>query len=141
MKHNTETILAGLKLADEKIYKELYNTNYMSVEQFILKNSGTIHDAKDIFQDTMLVLVKKVQADNFVLTSSIDTYLFAISRNLWLKRLRNISTHPNISMNKQDFSDLQEDNTTALENEKTYLEKIKNLMGKLSAIATICYIP
>ncbi len=133
MKQKTEIILTGLKVGDEKIYKELYDTNYISVERFILKNSGTIQDAKDNFQDTMLVLVEKVHSDNFLLTTSIDAYLFAISRNLWLKRLRSVSTHPNTSMNYLDCRDLQEDIITALEKEKGYLEKIKKLMGKLSA--------
>lgn len=133
MESRNEIILIGLKLGDKITYYELYNRNYISVERFILKNKGTIQDAKDIFQDTMLILVEKVKMDDFELTASIDTYIYSVSKNLWLKRLRSISTHPSVSMNNPDCGNLADDSTTAVENERTYLEKIKTLMSKLSA--------
>jgi RNA polymerase sigma factor (sigma-70 family) len=133
MKKSSEIVLTGLKLGDDNAYKELYNRNYIPVERFILKNTGTIQDAKDIFQDTMLILIEKVQSDNFKLTANIDTYIYAISKNLWLKKLRNNLTHPKVPLDGFDCNDFQEELMIITEDEKTYMEKIKTLMGKLSA--------
>ena len=78
----------GLKSKDNKAYEILYTFYYPSVKNFITKNSGCEDDAQDIFQETILVLLEKVPKDDFNLTSSLKTYIFAISSNLWLKRLR-----------------------------------------------------
>ncbi len=78
----------GLKSSDNQAYEILYKFYYPSVKNFIVKNNGTSDDAKDIFQETILVLLEKVPKDDFSLTSSLKTYIFAISSNLWLKRLR-----------------------------------------------------
>lgn len=80
--------LHGLKSKDNQAYDILYKFYYPSVKNFITKNNGTVDDAKDIFQETILVLLEKVPKDDFVLSSSLKTYIFSISSNLWLKRLR-----------------------------------------------------
>jgi RNA polymerase sigma factor (sigma-70 family) len=82
-----ETFL-GLKLKDAMAYEILYKFYYPSVKNFILKNNGNEDDAKDIFQETIIVLLEKVPKGDFNLTSSLKTFIFAISSNLWLKRLR-----------------------------------------------------
>jgi RNA polymerase sigma factor (sigma-70 family) len=82
-----ETFL-GLKSKDNQAYEILYKFYYPPVKHFIIKNNGTVDDAKDVFQETIYVLLEKVPKDDFSLTSSLKTYIFAISSNLWLKRLR-----------------------------------------------------
>ena len=68
--------------------KDLYKTNYHIVESYILKNSGSKEDAKDMFQDSVIVLYKNLKKETFVLNGKISSYLYGISRNLWLKKLR-----------------------------------------------------
>jgi RNA polymerase sigma factor (sigma-70 family) len=92
MKNQTdqETFL-GLKSSNNHAYEILYKFYYPSVRHFIIKNNGSEDDAKDIFQETIFILLQKVPKDDFNLTSSLKTYIFAISSNLWLKRLRDSS--------------------------------------------------
>jgi len=54
----------------------------------VTANSGTPDDAQDIFQDALVVLCKKTQSENFVLTAPLKTYLMAIVKNCWLQELR-----------------------------------------------------
>ena len=98
MKKNDIKILADIKQGSENAFIELYNQNYPQVERLILKNSGTIDDAKDIFQDTIHVLLVKIRSDNFELSASINTYIYGISKNLWLKRLRDVSRSKEIKL-------------------------------------------
>ena len=60
----------------------------MILKRYVLKNSGDKDDAKDVFQNTLIVFYKKVLIENFELSSKISTYLFSIAKNLWLKKLR-----------------------------------------------------
>lgn len=68
--------------------KTIYKNNYYMVEDYVKKNNGTKDDAKDLFQDSVIVLYKNIKKDSFLLSGKISTYLYSISRNLWLKKLR-----------------------------------------------------
>jgi RNA polymerase sigma factor (sigma-70 family) len=67
--------------------KGLYNILPL-VKKHIKANNGTADDAEDIFQDALVILCKKVQAGNFVLTVPLKTYLMAVVKNCWLQQLR-----------------------------------------------------
>ena len=51
-------------------------------------------DAADLFQEAMVVLFGKAQDEEFRLTCSIGTYLFAVSKNLWYKKLQKQNREP-----------------------------------------------
>ena len=80
-------IIEKLKSGDHTVFGQLYN-HYGLIENYILKNSGDKDDAKDVFQNKLIVFYKKVLIENFELSSKISTYLFSIAKNLWLKKLR-----------------------------------------------------
>ena len=61
------------------------------VQTFILNNSGTSDDAKDIFQEAMIVLYEKVRSGSFELNCQIKTYVYSVCRRLWLKRLHQLA--------------------------------------------------
>jgi RNA polymerase sigma factor (sigma-70 family) len=60
----------------------------------VLQHSGSREDAEDVFQEAILVLLHRVRQPDFKLTSSMKTYLYAIARNIWLKRLRDQKIRP-----------------------------------------------
>ena len=55
--------------------------------KLIIKNSGSEEEAKDIYQESLIVLWQKSHDPNFVLSSKISTYLYSICLNLWRKEL------------------------------------------------------
>lgn len=83
-----QELLTKIKAEESAAFKILYSKYFPSVQNYILKNSGNEQDAEDIFQESILVLLDKIRQSDFTLTSSLKTYLYAISKNLWLKRLR-----------------------------------------------------
>lgn len=114
--------------------KILYKNNYYMVEDYILKNSGTRDDAKDIFQESVIVLYKNIKKESFELNGKISTYLYSITRNLWLKKLRDskIST-TSIDGYKDSF--VQNSNAiTAIE----YSESQKLIGGMLQKASEKC---
>ncbi|MFT3901934.1 MAG: sigma-70 family RNA polymerase sigma factor [Niabella sp.] len=80
-------LLKGLARNDKKSVEEIYRLNYNLVQALIVNNNGTADDAKDIFQEAMVVLYEKARSGNFELNCQIKTYLYAVARRLWLKRL------------------------------------------------------
>lgn len=84
---NEQVLLKGLAKNDRKAVETIYKDNYNMVQSLVLKNSGSIDDAKDIFQEAMIVLYERVQSEAFALNCQIKTYIYSVSRRLWLKRL------------------------------------------------------
>src|SRR5258708_31043925 len=67
--------------------KQLYKTHYPMVLNLVLANNGSEQEAKDVFQEAIIHFYERLQQVEFVLTCKIKTYLYAVSRRLWLKRL------------------------------------------------------
>ena len=93
MKHNLNIerdreLLLGLARNDDKALSAIYLENFPAVLRMVLQHKGTEDDAKDLFQEAMIVLYEKAQQGEFDLYSKLKTYLYAICRHLWLKKLQ-----------------------------------------------------
>ncbi len=90
MEKHTEVdeFLIHLMTGSEEGILRIYSNFYPAIEKYILSNSGTIEEAKDIFQDGLIVLYEKQKSPDFQLNVKFGTYLFAICKNCWLKQLR-----------------------------------------------------
>ena len=80
-------LLKGLAESDKKAVETIYKDNYNMVQALVLKNNGTIDDAKDIFQEAMVVLYERTQSEAFELNCQIKTFIYSVSKRLWLKKL------------------------------------------------------
>ena len=83
-----DLFIEQIRSEENTSFELLYKFYFPSIAYHIKQNAGSKEDAEDIFQEAIVVLLQKVRQDNFILTSSLKTYLFAIAKNLWLKRLR-----------------------------------------------------
>lgn len=89
MARNSDQILIeGIKTQNDKAIAELYTEFFPSIRQFIYRNHGNNDDARDIFNDAIMVVVLKGREGELNLNCSLKTYLYAISRNLWLKKIK-----------------------------------------------------
>ncbi len=124
-----QLLLAKLKTEDGSSFELLYKLYFPSVASYIKQNLGNNEDAEDIFQEAIIVLLQKARQPDFVLTSSLKTYLYSVAKNLWLKRLRD---------NKVKISDADfiltnyASETLDLEPEKSREEKVENWLLKIT---------
>ncbi len=83
-----ETLLQGLINNNNECIALIYKENYPMVYSLVVKNNGDEDEAKDIFQEALVVLFEKAKHPGFELTCKISTYLYAVARRLWLKKLQ-----------------------------------------------------
>ena len=83
-------LLRGLAKNDHKAVETIYENHYNMVQRLIINNNGNSDDARDIFQEAMIVLYENARSPSFELTCQIKTYIFSVSRRLWLKRLQQL---------------------------------------------------
>ncbi len=88
--------LAALARGERAATEQIYRDNYHIVSGWIVKHGGVAGDVTDLFQEAMVVLFGKAQDSEFKLTCSIGTYLFAICKHLWYKRLNKNDKSPEV---------------------------------------------
>lgn len=94
-----KALIRGLAKHDANAIEKIYRENYSSIQAFIVKNNGYPDDARDIFQEAMIILFEKSKSDSFELTCQLKTYLYSICRRLWLKKLQRESRYnPSIDL-------------------------------------------
>ncbi|GAC1383919.1 MAG: hypothetical protein NVSMB45_11570 [Ginsengibacter sp.] len=85
-----ENLLSKLAVGDAASVETIYRENYGIIESYIIKNSGNLDDARDIFQEAMIVLYEKAKRGELKLTCQLKTYIYAICKRLWLKKLQHL---------------------------------------------------
>jgi RNA polymerase sigma factor (sigma-70 family) len=125
--HTEAELVAKIKLRDNETLKRIYSETYPMVEKYILKNNGRSADAEDVFQDAFYLMIKKVMDPEFILSSKISTFLFGISKNLWLKQLTKKSIDTQTLKSEQDFDLLPESDHLKLERVQLMQKSIEKL--------------
>lgn len=98
-----EVVLGILNNSDEALNK-LYVGYYPMILQFILNNNGDEEDAKDVYQEAIIVLYNKIKSGEFELSSKLKTYIYSVCRRIWLKKL---SKESKKATNVADFEDIE----------------------------------
>ncbi|MDH5399336.1 MAG: sigma-70 family RNA polymerase sigma factor [Cyclobacteriaceae bacterium] len=91
---------------DEKALEYLYKKYYRMMVKLVVSNNGTEQEAKDVYQEALLVFWQKCISQKLVLTSKISTYIYSICQNLWRKELdrkKRLSNEESDSVEYQDF--------------------------------------
>jgi RNA polymerase sigma factor (sigma-70 family) len=129
--NNEKPLLQGLSKNDKKAVESIYKDNYNIVQALIINNNGTADDAKDVFQEAMIVLYEKVQSGSFELNCQIKTFIYSVSRRIWLKKLMHqnrfnlVEGHADMISVDDEMEDHEKRN-----NEYGMMEKAMNNLGE-----------
>ncbi len=78
-------IIDCLKRRQSEAVRYLFDRYLPMVRLMVYKAGGTPDEARDIFQDSLIIIIEKIDQGDFVLTCKLKTYLFSVCKNLWLK--------------------------------------------------------
>lgn len=98
---------------NDKALSYLYSHTLKKVKNYILTNSGSLDEANDIFQDAVIIFFKSVIENKFEPTSSVDAYIFTISKNLWINAAKRRKKLVHVDIEDQN---LTADATNPIEN-------------------------
>lgn len=97
---DNQKYIKGLLNNDSEVLRTIYVNYADRIKQHILKNGGTADDAKDVFQDALIVIYNKARNEDFELTSQFYTYLFGICHFIFDRKRKKKS---NNSVTTDDF--------------------------------------
>ena len=143
--HSEQTLLAMLRGNEQRqidqALSQLYRQYYEPVQQLIRKNSGTVEEADDIFQEVLLAFYTQLREGKMTLHCSIKTYLYSVARNMWLNELRKRSNKPTI-VETDEFIVLEEDHLASMvltEQNQEMAKLIRSLGDQCQEILTYFY--
>ncbi len=104
-----EAIMAGIRDDDDHALAYMYKLHFPMISHFILSNNGTDDEAKDIYQEAVIVFYEKIKENRLELSCQIRTYLYSVCRRLWLKRLAEKGRFASKLDDSEDFVSVEED--------------------------------
>ena len=132
MRIKDSELIAAIKAGrDDKVLSELYDHILPKVISFIRSNSGSDDEAFDVFQDAVLAFFKQVVTGKFDEKYDVSGFIYSVSRNLWINRVKKINRH--ISVETEATQELEEESflESVYSEEKTNL--VKSLFQKLDS--------
>ncbi|MFH2094854.1 MAG: sigma-70 family RNA polymerase sigma factor [Bacteroidota bacterium] len=88
-----DELIHHLRNGDHQALTVLYKSYYPVIARFISMNSGEDDDARDIYQEAVIIFYNKLQDSTFELHCKIKTYLYSVCRKLWLNELKKKGVH------------------------------------------------
>lgn len=123
--------LEAVKANNEKVLQQLYTANYGNVERYVLQNSGSVDEAKDIFQEAFIAVWRNIQLDKFVPAgeNSLNGYLFQVAKNKWMDHLRSAIVKKTTTLNENldDTMTFEQVNDNDVQRIKSIRAQFKNL--------------
>ena len=84
MKEYTDNeIIECLRNRQSYVVRYLSDRYMPMIRLMVYHMGGTVEDAKDIFQDGLMIMLEKIDNKDFVFTCKFKTFLYCVCENLW----------------------------------------------------------
>lgn len=109
---DSEILQAIRKGENNLVLKYLYKKVLPKIRAYIKGNSGDDDEAYDIFQDAIVAFYKYVKLNKFDEQYPIEAFIYSISRNLWINRVKKKNRQVALqdfsynAIEEEDFSDM-----------------------------------
>ncbi len=111
MNYTDAEIIESIKKGEsDNVLKFLYKSVQPKVRAWVLQNNGDTDEAQDIFQDAVIAFYKYVTENKFKEGNSVAGFIYTISRNLWVNRVkqknkfeRNVEMHANVHAEEMEI--------------------------------------
>lgn len=76
-------IIECLKSRQSYVVRYLSDRYLPMIRLMVTQMGGTSEDAKDIFQDGLIIMLEKIDSNQFQLSCKFKTFLYSVCENLW----------------------------------------------------------
>ncbi len=105
MTNNSKIIIEAIKSGrNQEALNYLYKDPLNKIKSFILKNSGSVDDAHDVFQEAVITLYHYIHEGKYKNEYDVDGFLYRVARNKWVD-----ITRKNRKISKEEVPDMAAD--------------------------------
>jgi RNA polymerase sigma factor (sigma-70 family) len=126
-------IIECLRNRQSYVVRYLWDRYMPMVRLIVTRMGGTSEDAKDIFQDGLMIMLEKIDSKQFILTCRFKTFLYCVCENLWKSALDKRHAAANYFTRMVD-PDNEKDITDIMDN-KLYEEIFREVFESLDPVS------
>ena len=97
-----DIILKGIRNRDNGAFKYIQVKFQDSIRLMVIEMGGSQEDARDVFNEGLIALIRLVDQDEFKLTCKLGTLLYALCNKKWKQQLDKKVAARNYHYRKQD---------------------------------------
>lgn len=129
-----EALLKALRNSEPAAFESLYHQYFRMVAKQAHDQGGGSNEVEDLFQEVLFILVRKVRDPEFQLSSKLSTFLFAIARNLLLKKA---GKKPDLELDNSVLSKLEKEMDDPTDRE-IWEDQLNVVVGNLELMEDGC---
>ena len=103
-KYNDQHIVDGIRNRDDAAFKVLQVKFQDSIRLMVLEMGGTQEDAKDVFSEGLIALIRLVDQEDFTLTCKLGTLVYALCNKKWKQHIEKQTAVRNYHVRKLEPS-------------------------------------
>ncbi|MEM7163484.1 MAG: sigma-70 family RNA polymerase sigma factor [Bacteroidota bacterium] len=136
MPHPDQVYISALLNNDAEKIEEIYRLFSGKICAFVVSNSGSESEAKDIFQESLISIYSQAKDKEFELTCPFEAFLFMVCKRKWYNVLKSgrKKTETNLSSDVSHNAFADELSARTIEKEK----RMKLLEQKLRSLGESC---
>lgn len=134
--HSDQRYIEALLSNDSTVIREIYQKYSGKVIAFIKKNSGDEADARDIIQETLIVIYRQAYEKRLELTCPFEAYFFLLCKRRWWNKLKD-NGQREVTID-EDLTSVDRQSEEVADNTEQYELKHKILNDKLNALSDKC---
>jgi RNA polymerase sigma factor (sigma-70 family) len=108
IKYTEDQIVNGIRKGDNEILKFVYQLCYSSVQQFVVKNSGSLDEAKDVFQSAISQFYVTLYQTDLALKCSVKIFIYSTARKIWHKKLQEKRKDINFTKHAEEYIEMND---------------------------------
>ena len=126
-------LIDGLLNNNKKAVDYIYEHFFNRIKYYIQNKGGGLDDAKDVFQDALVVIYKKAKEKDFELKSQFFTYLMGVCKFIWLN-IRKKKANNTVTLKYEDTLTLQDSSVEQSIIEQERYNMYENNLQKLGEL-------
>lgn len=134
--HSDQRYIEALLENDSTVIREIYEKFSGKVISFIKKNNGDESDARDVIQETLIVIYRQSFEKKLVLTCPFDAYFFLLCKRRWWNRLKN-TDYKEVTI-EEDLTSVDRQSEQVADSTEQYELKSQILTDKLKELSEKC---
>ena len=103
-KYNDQHIIDSIRKREDVAFKYLQVKFQDSIRLMVMEMGGSQEDAKDVFSEGLIALIRLVDREDFVLNCKLGTLVYALCKKTWKQHLEKLVAVRNYHVRKIDSS-------------------------------------
>jgi DNA-directed RNA polymerase specialized sigma24 family protein len=130
-KYSDKAILIGIKNRKDYILEYLYTEYFPHVQRIVLKNEGNEQDARDLFQEALIIIFTRLKGGDLTIKTSFHSFFIALCRFIWFREKGISSPYQEKIVDESHQQDQSVDIVEEIHGEKAYMEYHGNRNEKI----------